>query len=250
MQEIIESDKIEVQAEPREVEPAREELVEEEPVVVEEVTKQESAPMEEKAPERVIAGPEGPRNLNVLELTLESVYLAWEAPESDGGSPVTSYIIVMREADKSKFKKVGQVDAMTLTCSTDKVKQGNEYTFRVYAENTMGMSQEFAELATPVKIPKKKKTKIGVKSEVTSEEVVNEEDSLQMTMTQKTEKRVEVSEEMTVTATMKTEQEAAGAAAAAKPEEEPTESQGDEPMESPVEAVDDAPTGVHEEVQV
>ena len=78
----------------------------------------------------------------------------------------------MRSADKKKFKKVGEVDGATCSIKvTDKIKEGQEYYFRVYAENEVGISEDGAELDSPVKVAAKK----AVEEEITSEDAVDAE---------------------------------------------------------------------------
>ena len=81
----------------------------------------------------------------------------------------------MRTADKKKFKKVADVEgAANLGIKiTDKVKEGQEYYFRVYAENEVGISEDGAEMDSPVKIPAKKEEKKAVEEEISSEDVVD-----------------------------------------------------------------------------
>ncbi len=109
----------------------------------------------EAAPDKTV--PAAPRNLKT-DVTCESVTLTWEAPESDGGATIKQYVIVMRDADKKKFKEAGQVEATVLTFTVTKVKENHEYFFRVYAENEVGISESAAETSQPIRIPKKEVT--------------------------------------------------------------------------------------------
>lgn len=125
---------------------------------------EEEEEYEEESEEEVVKAevkrvPSGFRDANVLEVTPESVLLSWAPPSDDGGSKISSYIVVMCEGDKNKYKKVGQVSGSTLTYEVTKVKEGHEYLFRIYAENEVGIGTEAAEVISPVKIPKQKKTK-------------------------------------------------------------------------------------------
>ena len=80
----------------------------------------------------------------------------------------------MRPADKKKFKKVGEVDGAAQGFKVvDKVKEGQEYYFRVYAENEVGISEDGAELDSPVKVPTAEKK--AVEEEVTAEDAVDAE---------------------------------------------------------------------------
>lgn len=53
------------------------------------------------------ACPSAPKDLKVAEVTRHHVHLMWEAPEHDGGSPVTHYQIEKREVSRKTWAKVG-----------------------------------------------------------------------------------------------------------------------------------------------
>ncbi len=108
----------------------------------------------EEKPEETL--PTKPKNLKVVAIQSDSVTLTWETPESTGNCQLKGYIVVMREADKNKFKKVGQTDGNTRLLNVTKVKAGKEYYFRVYSENEVGISEEAAELDSVVKILEQK----------------------------------------------------------------------------------------------
>ena len=46
--------------------------------------------------------PSPPRNLVVSNTTADSCNLTWDAPEDDGGSELTNYIVEKRDASKKK----------------------------------------------------------------------------------------------------------------------------------------------------
>ncbi len=78
------------------------------------------------------------------------ITIAWEKPKSDGGSPITGYIVEKRDVKKSSWVNAGNVDASTMTLKCTRLVEGNEYLFRVYAENAIGQSDP-AETPEPVK---------------------------------------------------------------------------------------------------
>ena len=101
-----------------------------------------------------VVEPSAPCDLKVNSANQNSLEISWSASVSDGGAPIQQYIVVMREASKKKFKKVGKVDGQMLSYSiTSGLEQDKEYYIRVYAENTQGISQSAAEIDSPVKIP-------------------------------------------------------------------------------------------------
>ena len=82
-----------------------------------------------------------------------SADLQWKAPESDGGSPLTSYIIEMRPDSRSTWSKAGSVDGATTNFTVPDLKVDTEYHFRVMAVNAEGQSAplEGKETAKPTK---------------------------------------------------------------------------------------------------
>ena len=108
----------------------------------------------------------------VKNVTPDTIELIWDAPE--GGTTVQQYIIVMREAQKKKFKKVGKVEGGNPTFSvTSSLEGGHEYIVRVYAENEAGISEMAAEVSSPILVPAgevKEDVTLATPVEVTKEE--------------------------------------------------------------------------------
>jgi len=75
----------------------------------------------------------------------------WDSPESDGGSPVTSYVIEKRDMSRPTWLKVGTVDADCTQFKATELFEGVEYSFRVWAVNKVGPSKEACELDQPCK---------------------------------------------------------------------------------------------------
>ena len=78
------------------------------------------------------------------------VILAWESPETDGGSPLTGFIVERKDVTKTSWVSAGRCDANTFYFKVTKLIEGNEYEFRVAAENEIGES-DWASLDKPVK---------------------------------------------------------------------------------------------------
>lgn len=66
--------------------------------------------------------------------------LAWEAPEQDGGCPITAYKVEKRDAKKTTFVKAEDVDGKTFSLKVTKLVEGNKYFFQVAAVNEVGES--------------------------------------------------------------------------------------------------------------
>jgi titin len=94
--------------------------------------------------------PLSPRDLKVTDIQRDNVTLSWQPPEDTGGVPLTRYIIERRDAKRNTYTSAGSVDANTLSTTVHKLAEGNDYYFRVLAENELGTSDP-CELKEPVK---------------------------------------------------------------------------------------------------
>ena len=93
--------------------------------------------------------PSAPSNLKIDELDRDSVSLSWDASTSDGGSPITAYVIEKRDASRTMWTGTGSVTPDKTTFLATRLFEGSEYFFRVAAENAVGTS-DFVEIAKPV----------------------------------------------------------------------------------------------------
>ena len=84
--------------------------------------------------------PAPPQNLQVTEIQCDNVTLTWKAPDDTGGIPLTRYIIERRDAKRNTYTTAATVDPHNLTANVHKLVEGNEYYFRVLAENELGTS--------------------------------------------------------------------------------------------------------------
>ena len=85
----------------------------------------------------------------------DSVNLTWKAPESDGGSPITGYVIEKCDAKRMSWSKVTSTDAETLFCTVPNLIEDKPYLFRVTAVNAEGESKplQSEEQVAPKKPP-------------------------------------------------------------------------------------------------
>ena len=75
----------------------------------------------------------------VEELTAETATLSWAAPDKDGGSPITNYLVEMKLKGDRKWKPLTADKNHTKTTFTvPGLKEETEYEFRVTAENKAG----------------------------------------------------------------------------------------------------------------
>ena len=84
------------------------------------------------------------------EISKDYAVLEWEIPQTDGGSPITGYVIEKRDMKRSSYVKVSEVSSDCLVLKADKLVEDNEYLFRVCAENENGAS-EWTTTAEPIK---------------------------------------------------------------------------------------------------
>jgi len=94
--------------------------------------------------------PSEPQNLQVTEVTKETVGLRWEPPESSGGMDIAQYVVDKRDATRGGgWMQAATVDGTATRVVVGKLVEGNEYQFRVVAENKIGAGPP-AELSQPV----------------------------------------------------------------------------------------------------
>lgn len=82
------------------------------------------------------------------KVTASSIALTWDQPESDGGSPVTSYVMEMK-ADGGNWEKVPHKSVSNLCAMVKDLNEDSAYEFRVAAVNSSGQGR-WAETAKPI----------------------------------------------------------------------------------------------------
>jgi len=100
---------------------------------------------------RIPDEPGVPRSLRVKDYWTDYITVMWDRPESDGGSPITSYIIEKRDVSRPTWLKAGEVHADCTEFKATSLFEGVDYSFRVYAVNIVGPSKQAAELDQPCK---------------------------------------------------------------------------------------------------
>jgi len=83
--------------------------------------------------------PGAPRNAQVDSVSDDTVTLSWKAPEDDGGSYVTNYIIEKLEPDTGKWVKAGTSRFPHTT--VENLLPNKQYQFRILAENIFGAGE-------------------------------------------------------------------------------------------------------------
>uniref|UniRef100_A0A8U7MI33 Uncharacterized protein n=1 Tax=Corvus moneduloides TaxID=1196302 RepID=A0A8U7MI33_CORMO len=104
-------------------------------------------PVETSESIKVSERPLPPGKITLLDVTRNSVSLSWEKPEHDGGSRILGYIVEMQSKGSEKWSTCATVKATEATITG--LIQGEEYTFRVSAQNEKGISDP-RQLGIPV----------------------------------------------------------------------------------------------------
>jgi len=92
--------------------------------------------------------PSAPQWLEVANITKTNADLKWQAPSSDGGSPITSYVVEKRDVRRKAWQSV-DTTVKELKYTVTPLNEGSLYVFRVAAENAVGTG-EFCELEDAV----------------------------------------------------------------------------------------------------
>ncbi|XP_025833492.1 twitchin isoform X4 [Agrilus planipennis] len=85
--------------------------------------------------------PEAPGKPQVTDWDKDHVDLEWEAPKSDGGSPITGYIIQKKEKGSPYWVNAAQVSPRKTSARVPDLVEGQEYEFRIIATNNAGQSE-------------------------------------------------------------------------------------------------------------
>lgn len=83
--------------------------------------------------------PGAPKDVQVDSVTDETVGLNWHAPENDGGSYITNYVIERFDADTGKWTRAAT--SRSAHCTVENLLPKKSYQFRILAENIFGLSE-------------------------------------------------------------------------------------------------------------
>lgn len=89
-----------------------------------------------------VPGP--PLNVQVADVNRSGASLTWEPPDYDGGSPITGYVIELRDRASIKWEPAMTTGADELAATLTDVVENKEYFFRVRAQNQVGVGKPSA----------------------------------------------------------------------------------------------------------
>ncbi len=90
----------------------------------------------------VAAPPEPPRGLSVSDVSRDGCRLSWHTPASDGGAPISGYIVEKRSAAYSpRWTKVNRTPIDQQELVVEEFAMNEEVEFRVLAVNAAGYGQ-------------------------------------------------------------------------------------------------------------
>ena len=82
--------------------------------------------------------PGKPKTPEVVDWDADRVSLEWQPPDSDGGAPITQYIIEKRGKHGREWQECAKVSGDHTSADVLGLKEGEEYQFRVKAVNKAG----------------------------------------------------------------------------------------------------------------
>uniref|UniRef100_A0A8C5WLI8 Titin n=1 Tax=Leptobrachium leishanense TaxID=445787 RepID=A0A8C5WLI8_9ANUR len=85
--------------------------------------------------------PDPPKTPEVTTATKDTMIVCWGHPESDGGSPITNYIVERRDRSGLRWVKCNKRILTDLRYKVSGLTEGHEYEYRVMAENAAGISK-------------------------------------------------------------------------------------------------------------
>ena len=101
----------------------------------------------------VLDVPGPPRNLKAKDVTKKGCVLTWDVPKSDGGAQIQGYILEKLQSFSNKWMRVTKDLITDTTYKIRDVDEGEEYEFRVSAENEAGVGKPSEPCGVVIKDP-------------------------------------------------------------------------------------------------
>lgn len=87
------------------------------------------------------AVPSAPGAPDVSNVKATSMTVTWTKSISDGGSPITGYVLEKCDASTGRWVPVNRVPLRETSLVVDQLREKSEYCFRVVAHNNAGESK-------------------------------------------------------------------------------------------------------------
>lgn len=94
--------------------------------------------------------PNPPLNPKVSDWTETAITVQWSPPDSDGGSPVTAYVVEYKEKMASTWKSFVELDPKKLQAVLPDLRTGASYVCRIRARNREGDSEPSVQTAPQI----------------------------------------------------------------------------------------------------
>jgi predicted phage tail protein len=85
--------------------------------------------------------PGKPKDVEVVDWDVDHADLKWTKPDSDGGAPITGYIIEFKEKFAKNWSRGADIPANTYEGTVPDLKEGSQYEFRIRAVNKAGYGE-------------------------------------------------------------------------------------------------------------
>jgi len=89
----------------------------------------------------VLDRPGPPRNPSVSEVYANEMRVNWSEPSDDGGSPITGYVVEIKESDRQTWTELDTKNYNELFHYARKLTTGTKYSYRISAVNKYGQSE-------------------------------------------------------------------------------------------------------------
>lgn len=78
--------------------------------------------------------------MRVMEVKKDHIDISWRSPNTNGGSPITSYIVEYRDSQTSgAWNRANQASLLETDYRLTAVREGKYYDIRVSAQNAAGV---------------------------------------------------------------------------------------------------------------